>query len=39
VADAAAWDAACFTHLSAVTVVVGVECLHALQLCRTALVR
>jgi hypothetical protein len=39
VADAAARSAARFYHLSAVPVVAGVECLEAVQLRRTALVR
>jgi hypothetical protein len=39
VADAAAQDAACVSHLSMVPVVAGVVCLDAVQLERTALVR
>jgi hypothetical protein len=39
VSDAAARGAACFSHLSAVLVVADVECLDAVQLHRTAMVR
>jgi hypothetical protein len=39
VEDAAVWGSACFSHLSAVPVVACVECLDAVQLHRTALVR
>jgi hypothetical protein len=39
VADAAEWVAARFSHLSAVPVVAVVECLDAMQLHRTALMR
>jgi hypothetical protein len=39
VADAAAWGNPCFSHMSAVPVIAGVECLDTVQLHRTALVR
>jgi hypothetical protein len=39
VLDAAALGASSFSHLSVVHVVVGVACLDAAELCRTALVR
>jgi hypothetical protein len=39
VENAAAQVAVCFSYLSAVAVVAGVECLGAVQLRRTALVR
>jgi hypothetical protein len=39
VADAAAWGASCFSHMSVVPVIADVECLDAMQLRRTALVK
>jgi hypothetical protein len=39
VADTFTKGAACFSHMSAVPLVVGVACLDSVQLLRTALVR
>jgi hypothetical protein len=38
-ADAAAWGTTSFSHMSTVPVVAGIDCLAAVQLHRTALVR